>query len=236
MTPEHFEQRVLKAGKAAPKQTARECTGSRAQICVTGGIASGKSTVAKMFADFGAIILDADQAARDVVRPGTPCWKQLMNLLGLDYFDEQGQLKRRLVRQRIIADQQCRSEVNTIMHPAIMAALREQSEYWRRTDPARPVIFEIPLVFEANLAAHFDCIVLVFVPRVIQIERLMERDNLSREEAEQSLSMQLPIEEKRKYAHRIVDNSVDLEHTRRQVEALWKEFSLPTEPEEIPES
>jgi len=236
MTPARSEQHVLKAGKTAPRLTNQECAVTRARICLTGGIASGKSTVARMFADLGAIILDADQAARDVVRPGAPCWRQLMDLLGPDYFDEQGQLKRRLLRQRIILDQQCRSEVNTIMHPVIMAVMHEQSEYWRQADPARPVIFEIPLVFEANLASHFDTIILVFVPRALQIERLMRRDNLSREEAEQSLGMQLPLEEKRKYAHRIVDNSVDLEHTRRQVEALWKELSQQTKSPELPES
>jgi dephospho-CoA kinase len=236
MTPGRFEPRELRAGRGASRLKARECMVNRLRICITGGIASGKSTVAGMFADLGAIILDADQAARDVVRPGELRWKQLMALLGPNYFDEQGQLKRRRLRQRIIADQQCRSEVNNIMHPAIMTALRKQAEYWRRTDPARPVIFEIPLVFEANLAAHFDCIILVFVPRAIQIERLMGRDHLSREEAELSLSMQLPIEEKRKCAHRIVDNSVDLEHTRRQVEALWKEFSPPTELQQLSDS
>ena len=236
MTPAHSEQHVLMAGRAAPRPTNQECAVTRARICLTGGIASGKSTVARMFADLGAIILDADQAARDVVRPGAPCWRQLMDLLGPDYFDEQGQLKRRLLRQRIILDEQCRSAVNTIMHPVIMAAMHEQSENWRQADPARPVIFEIPLVFEANLASHFDTIILVFVPRALQIERLMRRDNLSREEAEQSLGMQLPLEEKRKYAHRIVDNSVDLEHTRLQVEALWKELATQAKSQELPES
>jgi dephospho-CoA kinase len=194
------------------------------RICLTGGIASGKSTVARMFAELGAIILDADQAARAVVRPGLPCWRRLRQLLGREYFSADGVLDRRRLRLRIIADQDCRFRVNQILHPAILAAMEEQFRYWQQHRPRHPIIFDIPLLFETHQAHRFDAIILAYVPREVQIQRLMARDGVSRQEAEHSLTMQAPIEEKKQLAHRIVDNSGDLEQTRRQVAAIWQEL------------
>lgn len=192
------------------------------RIALTGGIAGGKSTVAGMLKSLGAVILDADQAARDVVQPGSSCWRELRDVFGSEYFDREGQLKRRELRRCIIENPHCRDRLNAILHPAIMAAMERQWEEWRQKEPNRPVIFDIPLLYETDLDQRFDTVILVYVSPEIQIRRLMDRDRVSREEAENTLRMQLPIESKRERAHLIVDNSHSLDHTRSQVEAIWK--------------
>jgi dephospho-CoA kinase len=195
------------------------------RICLTGGIASGKSTVAKMFAELGAVVLDADQLARAAVRVGSPCWQRLKDFLGDAFFAADGELDRRKLRLHIIADDNSRAEVNRILHPAIMATMEQQFQHSRKLHPHQPVIFDVPLLFEARMAHHFDTIILAYVPAEVQVERLMARDGISRQEAEQSLTMQLPIEQKKQWAHKIVDNTGDLENTRQQVVSIWQELS-----------
>ncbi len=194
------------------------------KIAITGGIATGKSTVARMFAELGAIILDADQVAREVVEVGTPCWKSLHHLLGPAFFEKDGQLKRRKLRDCIIDDRECRNKVNAILHPSILEKMEQEWQYHHRTHPGRPVIFDIPLLFEGKFHPHFGTIILVYVPQEIQIRRLMERDGLSRPEAEKTLTMQLPIDSKKSLSHLIIDNSYSIDHTKQQVQAVWNQL------------
>lgn len=192
------------------------------RICLTGGIASGKSTVARMLADLGAVIVDADEAARHAVQPGSSGWHQLHDLLGESFFRADGQLDRRKLRQRIIHDETCRLQVNAILHPAIMASMEAQQQYWQQHRPETPVILDIPLLFESKLAHRCDIILLVYVPQEVQVQRLMARDGVPREEAERSLDMQLPIEEKKSSADIVIDNSNTLEDTARQAGEVWR--------------
>jgi dephospho-CoA kinase len=192
------------------------------RITLTGGIATGKSTVAKMFADLGAHILDADQVAREVVQPGTQCWQKLRDFLGSAYFEQNGQLRRWKLRQKIMHDSNCRLALNTVMHPYIVQEMERKWESLQMTQRGLITIFDIPLLFEAHLANCFDTIILVYTPREIQIQRLMLRDGLSQTEAAETLSMQLPIEVKRARSHLTIDNSADLDHTLRQVKTAWE--------------
>jgi dephospho-CoA kinase len=177
--------------------------------------------VARFFAELGAFILDADLAARDVVAVGTPCWQELRDFLGQAYFEANGGLKRRRLREQIIRDNQCRATVNAIVHPHILQELDQQWQSCRKLHPDAIIIFDIPLLFEADLARHFLTIILAYTSREIQIQRLMIRDSLSREAAEETLTMQLPIEAKRSRSDLIIDNSFDLDHTRQQVRTVW---------------
>lgn len=196
------------------------------RIALTGGIATGKSTVAHMFEELGAVILDADQVARQVVQPGHDCWRHLFDLLGRDCFDEDGQLKRRELRERIVGNEHLRSQINAILHPSIMASMEaEWNELQVGSDSPHIVLFDIPLLFEGHLQERFDRVILVYTPRQVQIERLMSRDGLSTAEAENTLSMQLPIESKKALSHVIIDNSGDIDSTRRQVTAIWEELT-----------
>jgi dephospho-CoA kinase len=176
-----------------------------------------------MFSDLGAHILDADQAAREVVRPGTPCWQRLREFLGLAYFDEDGELRRQELRQKIIHDRKCRSALNAIMHPYIVQEMERKWELLQAIHQI--VVFDIPLLFEADMAHCFNTIILVYTPRHIQIQRLMLREGLSQTEAANALSMQLPIEAKRARSHMTIDNSGDLENTLKQVKTTWEKLT-----------
>jgi dephospho-CoA kinase len=194
-------------------------------MALTGGIATGKSTVARMFEELGAVILDADQVARNVVRPGTDCARKLFDIVGPEYFDGDGRLRRRELRERIIEDESLRRKVDSLLHPAIKAAMED--EWKRKLEASRGkaiVIFDIPLLFESLQQERFQLIILVSTSRDVQIERLMDRDGLKKDEAERTLSMQWPIERKRAMSHVIIDNSGDIEETRRQVNAAWKQI------------
>lgn len=198
---------------------------SAERIALTGGIASGKTTVARMFTDLGAVVLDADVFAREAVRPGSPSWGRLRELLGPEYFTADGELKRREVRELIIKDSRLRSGINAILHPAVIDAMEQQWGRLRERQPCPIVIFDIPLLFEANLEDRFTKIILVYVPPEIQVERLMARDGVSRREARATLSMQLPIESKKDHSHFIIDNGGTPDRTRIQAESIWKELT-----------
>jgi dephospho-CoA kinase len=191
------------------------------KIALTGGIATGKSTVAEMFRALGAVIIDADAAAREVVKPGEICWAELKAYLGVDFFDEHGDLKRAKLRERVISDEACRSNINTLLHPHILKRMENCWRVSRENHPDAIILFDIPLLFEIHLAPRFEIIILVYTQRDVQIQRLMARDGLTRAEAEQTLTIQLPIESKRSRAHLIVDNSYDLSNTRQQVTNIW---------------
>lgn len=191
------------------------------RIALTGGIATGKTSVAILFRELGATIVDADQIAREVVRPGTLGWRKLHAYLGGAFFDAEGMLNRPRLREAIISDPSCRSRIDTILHPLIVEAMEHRWEQWLRGDPARPLIFDIPLLFESGMAERFDLVILVYVPQEVQLARLMQRDGLTREAAEKTLTIQLPIETKRLASHLIIDNSGTFEETARQVRSIW---------------
>jgi dephospho-CoA kinase len=195
------------------------------RIALTGGIATGKSTVARMFEELGAAIIDADQVARDVLKPGTECSRKLFEIIGPNYFDRNGEIKRRELREGIIEDEGLRARVNSVIHPSVMAAMegawRERQE---DSGGQQVVIFDIPLLFEARQQERFQLVILVYTPRKIQMARLMARDGLTEEQAEKTLSMQWPIDEKRALSHLVIDNSGDQDETRQQVSRVWQQI------------
>jgi len=203
------------------------------RIAITGGIATGKSTVANMFAELGAVILDADQFARQAVQPGAPCWKELREILPDDFFDPGGHLERRKLRECIIKSNECRDQVNSILHPCVMHAMEQERQQRVRSGTHNLIIFDIPLLFEAASAHRFDIVVLVYAPRETQIQRLQNRDDISRQQAESTLAMQLPIEAKKEMAHIIIDNTFGLEHTKKQVLKVWRELQKRTEGRQV---
>ena len=192
------------------------------KIALTGGIATGKSFVARMFAELGAFVIDADEVAQEVVQPGTSCWAALREYLGPDYFEPDGSLRRRKLRECIIRDGNCRSRLDAITHPVILSRMDDLWRKARESRPNPPVIFDIPLLFEAGFAPHFETIILVFAPPEIQVRRLAARDNVSLEEARETLRMQFPIDSKREKSHFIIENIGDEADTRRQVLSLWE--------------
>jgi dephospho-CoA kinase len=194
------------------------------KIALTGGIATGKTSVANKFRELGAIILDADVYARRVVEPETLSWKALRDFLGPAYFNPDGTLRRRELREKIIEDPNSRESLNAVLHPFILRAMWSDWEIQRRLHPDSPVIFDIPLLFEGGFEKDFDLIILVYAPPEIQILRLMDRDGIDREEAQGTLAMQFPIESKKELSDRVIDNSGDFSCTLRQIEEIWEEL------------
>jgi dephospho-CoA kinase len=187
---------------------------------LTGGIASGKSTVSTMLRELGAQVLDADVIAREVVEPGTPglaaVAARFPGVLGAD-----GRLDRAKLGARVFADPTERAALNALVHPLVRQAFLEKVQALAAQGVER-VIYDVPLLIEANLQAGMDGVVLVWVPRPLQKARLMTRDGLDEAAAEARLAAQLPLDSKRPYATWIVDNSGELASTRAQVEQVWQ--------------
>lgn len=191
------------------------------RVGLTGGIASGKSTVLDRFQELGASVVDADVVAREVVEPGTEGLRQIIAHFGRDFVQPDGTLDRAKLGQLIFRDEKERRKLNNILHPIINGRMRQQMTHLEKEKPDTPVIAEIPLLIENNLTRMFDRIIVVYVPEQVQVERLMKRNGLKEREAKERLKAQIPIEEKRRYADFIVDNSGDVENTRRQVDRIW---------------
>jgi dephospho-CoA kinase len=195
---------------------------SRAYFLVglTGGIASGKSTVGRQLGELGCRLIDADVLAREVVAPGEPAWRAIVDEFGRDIVLPGGQLDRRRLGAVVFADPARRKVLEAITHPAIMARRQAILDAWVAEGFGGVVVLDIPLLIEIGAAAHFDRVVLVYAEREVQIERLMRRDGFDRAEAERRLASQMPLAEKVRFAHYVVDSSGIREETAAQVRAI----------------
>lgn len=189
-------------------------------VGLTGGIACGKSTVSKMFEARGAHIVDADRIAREVVMPGEPALREVADAFGGAVIAADGTLDRGRLGSIVFGDAAARRKLESILHPRIRAEMARQMEYWAQADPGSLTIVDIPLLFESGLDKLYDFkdIVVVYATRDAQLERLMARDGMSREEAEKRLAAQMPIEEKRALADVVIDNGGSLRDTEAQVD------------------
>ncbi len=188
---------------------------------LTGGIASGKSTVAAMFVALGAILIDTDQLARRAVEPGSPGLAQIVEVFGAQVLDQAGQLDRRRLRQRVFSDPQARARLNGIVHPRIAALVDQELAQARAQAPRGVALVDVPLLFEAGWHKRFKLNILVYAPAEEQRRRLMSRDQVDEEDALLALAAQMPLEQKRALAQIIVDNSGSLAETHAQVQAAW---------------
>ncbi len=192
-------------------------------IGLTGGIASGKSTVSAMFQQLGAPLLDADLIAREVVEPGTPALSEIAQRFPFA-IDSGGRLDRKALGEEVFSRPEERAALNAIIHPRIRDAFAEKTRALAEGG-APLVIYDAALLFENGLDRTMDEVIVVYVPRAVQLQRLIARDGLTLEQAEARLASQLPLEEKVKKAGRVVDNSGDREATRAQVERIWQSLS-----------
>ncbi|MFZ3208886.1 MAG: dephospho-CoA kinase [Geobacteraceae bacterium] len=190
-------------------------------IGLTGGIASGKNTVARMLESRGAAVIDADQLAREVVAPGEPALESIIDTFGAKFINHDGTLDRSALGKLVFADPIARLRLEAITHPAIRRMAYERLASLRRAG-APVVVYMAALIVEANAASRVDEIWVVWVDRETQIKRLMQRDGINREEALQRLAAQMPMEERRRYGKVIIDNSGPLSETERQVREAWE--------------
>lgn len=193
-------------------------------IGLTGGIASGKSTVAGMLRDLGAEVIDADVIARQVVEPGRPALQKIAEKLGEQFINPNGTLNRAALGEYVFANPQAREILNGITHPRIVEEIAIRLRQIADQNPLAVAVIDAPLLLEAGMAAVVDEIWVTYVPEEIQTKRLMERDGLTWEQAQARLRAQMPVGEKMKAAHRVINTACSLEATREQVLALWKQI------------
>ena len=192
-------------------------------IALTGGVGSGKSTVAQMLRELGATVIDADEAARAVVEPGTPGFEQVVDEFGERYVKD-GRLDRAALAELVFNDEAARQKLNAITHPLVRQWMAErQQEAEERGDPR--VVLDIPLLFESNLQDLFPTILLVYAPPAEQLRRLVEGRGFGEADARARIAAQLPMDSKRERATHVIDNSGSPAETRRQVEDIWSRIS-----------
>lgn len=195
-------------------------------IGLTGGIGTGKSTVAKLFQQRGAAVIDADQLAREVVRPGRPALDEIVERFGKDVLTRDGQLDRARLAEVVFNDPDARKDLEQIVHPRVREMLLDQLERLKQQGSTPVVIYDVPLLFEAGSSLPMvDKIVVVYAPRDVQKKRLVENRGFDPGEAERRINAQMPTEGKAARADYVIDNSGDLAATEQQVDQLWKEWT-----------
>ncbi|MFA9558708.1 dephospho-CoA kinase [Evansella sp. AB-rgal1] len=189
------------------------------RIGLTGGIASGKSTVSRLLLQRGYPIVDADVIAREVVLPGQDTYHAIIKEFGSSILHEDQTINRKKLGSIIFGNEIKRQKLNEIIHPAIRQAMKTKASEFEKKGHAI-VIMDIPLLLESKLTYMVEKILLVYVRKELQLVRLMDRDNFSKEEALQRIESQMSIEEKRKYADYIIDNQGSIEETERQLDEI----------------
>jgi len=192
-------------------------------IGLTGGIATGKSTVASMLRGLGAKIIDADELAREVVKPDQEAWREIVEAFGSEVLRQDRTLNREKLRKIVFADKRARKRLDSITHPRIRALAQERIEKLA-AEGVDIIIYEAPLLFENRVHLWLRPVILVTSDSETQKRRLRERDRLSESEIRHHLEAQMPLEEKTKLADFVIDNSGDLEELQSQVQKIWEKI------------
>lgn len=193
-------------------------------VGLTGSIAVGKSFVLELLRQLGARTIDADVIAREVVEPGAPGLQAVINEFGDSIVKPDGSLDRAKLGSIVFADDARRQRLNSILHPFIIARQDEIIQEWKRETPDAVAIVDAALMIESGGYKRFDKLIVVHCRPEIQLERLMNREAMSREAAEQRIQSQMPQSEKKSYADFLIDTSEGFESTRAQVRLLWPQL------------
>lgn len=185
-------------------------------VGLTGGIASGKSTVSQLIADYGFPIVDADIGAREVVKKGTPGLRRIQDTFGDSVILPSGSLDRKQLGKIVFTDAEKRKTLNRILSKDIRQWIKEEAKKAMNSG-ASLVVLDIPLLFEADYDKVVDQTMVVFVTEEVQLERLMKRNGYSREEAMNRIRSQMPLSEKAKKADIVIDNNGTIEETKQQI-------------------
>jgi dephospho-CoA kinase len=192
-------------------------------VGLTGGIGSGKSTVARMLEERGAVVFDADLLAREAVEPGTPGHTAVIERFGADVLAPGGELDREALASIVFADPSARRDLEQIVHPEVRRLFAEGSESYHDTD--RIVVFSAPLLVESGMHTAFEILVVVSATVATQIERLMRQRGMSESAIRARIDAQAPLEDKAAVADFLVDNGGTLAELENQVERLWQDLS-----------
>ncbi len=195
-------------------------------IGLTGGIVGGKSTVASMFKDLGAKIVDADKLGHSVILPNKPAWKKIIKIFGKDILQNDLTIDREKLGKIVFTNQTLLKKLNEITHPEIIKLIKKEINLAKNKthNQEKILIIDAALIYEAKIDRLMDKIIVVYIDEDEQVKRLVKRNNLSKEEALQRIKSQMPMKEKVKMADYVIDNSNSLDETKKQVEKIWKKL------------
>lgn len=185
-------------------------------VGLTGGIASGKSTVSAIFREMNIPVIDADQIAKEVVQNGRVAYSKIVEAFGKEILQEDLEINRAALGQIIFHNEQERQKLNSIVHPEVRSEMLKQKEQLI-AEQYQLVVLDIPLLFESKLTYLVDQVIVVHVNELVQLERLQKRNNLSKEDALARIKSQLPLTEKAKMADFVIDNNGSIDETKEQV-------------------
>ena len=192
-------------------------------VGLTGGIASGKSTVSTVLAELGARIIDTDEIARQIVQSGQPAWHEIVTYFGNEVLLSDGTINRKILGEKIFKDKVARQHLEEMTHPYIEKEVQNRLAQAER-DGERIVILDVPLLFEIGWQAKVDSIWVVYVEEKVQLARLMARNDFTTKQAMDRINAQMDLREKVKQADLIIDNNSDVEHTKAQVKVAWEDL------------
>ncbi|SHF12153.1 dephospho-CoA kinase [Thermoanaerobacter uzonensis DSM 18761] len=193
-------------------------------IGLTGGIASGKSTVSKLLKKMGAMVIDADIVSREIMVKGTEAYNKIVEYFGKEILKEDGEIDRKKLGNIVFADRRKLKKLNEITHPIIIERIKEKIEEERKKNQQKAIVLDAALLIEMKLYKMVDEVWLVVVDSKTQIKRIMERDKLSYKDAINRIKSQMPLDEKMKYADFIINNSKDFKAMEKQVTLFWGRF------------
>jgi dephospho-CoA kinase len=196
-------------------------------IGLTGGIATGKSTVCAILENAGAVIIDADRIARNLVKKNLPAYRQIVDTFGESILLPDGEINRTALGDLIFNDPRKKQLLNKIIHPQVGKETHRQLKHIEKSNPHALVILDIPLLLESGMHKDLSEVIVVYTPEHIQIKRLMVRDHISQKNALARIRSQMPIEKKKKLATIVIDNSGPLEHTRKQTLEIFQRLKEP---------
>jgi dephospho-CoA kinase len=192
-------------------------------VGLTGGIASGKSTVAAILRRLGAVIINADELSREVVQPEQDAWKEIVTTFGSDILQEDKTLDRRKLRKIVFDNPEARKKLEAIIHPRVRSLAEKKISALAATGSSI-IVYEVPLLFESQIHLWLRPVILVACDVGTQKKRLLERDHLTEPEAQQHLDAQMSLEDKRKLADYVIENNGNLEELERQVRAVLQKI------------
>lgn len=193
-------------------------------IALTGGIASGKSTVAARLAEHGAVVVDADRLAREVVEPGEPALAAIVDRFGASVIQDDGNLDRAALGSIVFADERARRDLNAITHPAVWRRALQLFADAEHRDPNAVVVYDVPLLVEAadDRPMRFDLIVVVHAPKDVRVRRLVEIRGIAPQDAVARVNAQASDDERLSVADVVIDATGSMQHTIDQADALWE--------------
>lgn len=193
-------------------------------IGLTGGIVSGKSTVARMFKDLGAKIVDADKLGHKVILPQRAAWKRIIKIFGKDILQKDQTINREKLGKIVFANQNLLKKLNKITHPEIIKLIKKEISLAKddSKEEKKILIIDAALIYETKIDRLMDKIIVVYLDEEEQLKRLIKRNNLFEKEALQKIKSQIPLKEKIEIADYVIDNSNSLDKTREQVEKIWE--------------